>query len=238
MCANLPRSPFRSPIAEIALRIKSVEFAGAIGQVGQAQPESTRGMPQVAFSGRSNVGKSSLINRLLGRTRTAIARVSAQPGKTQEINFYFVRAEPADFVLVDLPGYGYAKVPKELRDRWQPLIHGWLSKSEDLAGVVQLIDIRTGPTDDDLKSVDYLAELGVPTFFALTKSDKLGKLEGQKSFDKTVKKLGVDADQAIAFSALKGTGREELLDVLESLLFPLPEEEAGGESPSEDATGS
>lgn len=202
-----------------------MEFAGAIGQVGQAQPESVQGMPQVAFSGRSNVGKSSLINRLLGRTRTAIARVSAQPGKTQEINFYFVRAEPADFVLVDLPGYGYAKVPKELRDKWQPLIHGWLSKSPELAGVVQLVDLRTGPSDDDLKSVDYLAELGVPTLFAFTKADKLGRMEAEKSFAKAVKKLGIEPDQAIAFSALKGTGREELLETLEALLFPQPAEE-------------
>jgi GTP-binding protein len=174
----------------------------------------------VAFSGRSNVGKSSLINRLLGRTRTAIARVSQEPGKTQEINFYAVRADPGDFYLVDLPGYGYAKVPKELRDRWQPLIHGYLSKSEELAGVVQLIDLRTGPTPEDLKSVDYLAELGVPVLFALTKADKLGKTEREKAFAKAVKKLGIDADQAIPFSSPKGDGREELLETLESLLFP------------------
>jgi GTP-binding protein len=221
------------------LRIKSVEFAGAIGQVGQAQPESVQGMPQVAFSGRSNVGKSSLINRLLGRTRTAIARVSAQPGKTQEINFYFVRAEPADFVLVDLPGYGYAKVPKELRDKWQPLIHGWLSKSAELAGVVQLVDLRTGPSDDDLKSVDYLAELGVPTLFAFTKADKLGRLEAEKSFAKAVKKLGIEPDQAIAFSALKGTGREELLETLEALLFPQADEEGddGGAADAGEESG-
>lgn len=215
-----------------------MEFAGAIGQVGQAQPEPVAGMPQVAFSGRSNVGKSSLINRLLGRTRTAIARVSAQPGKTQEINFYLVRAEPADFVLVDLPGYGYAKVPKELRDRWQPLIGGFLSTSRELSGVVQLIDLRTGPSADDLKSVDYLAELGVPTLFAFTKADKLKKLEAEKSFAKAVKKLGIDPDQAIAFSSLKGTGREELLDTLEALLFPQepPEdgEDADGVSPAQD----
>jgi len=207
-----------------------VDFAGAIGQIGQAQPESTRGMPQVAFSGRSNVGKSSLINRLLGRTRTAIARVSAQPGKTQEINFYLVRAEPADFILVDLPGYGYAKVPRELRDKWQPLIHGFLSRSTELAGVVQLIDLRTGPTADDLKSVDYLAELGVPTLFAFTKADKLGKLEGEKAFAKAVKTLGIDPEQAIAFSAPKGTGREELLDTLGSLLFPEPSGDEDGEA--------
>jgi GTP-binding protein len=211
-----------------------VEFTGAIGQVGQAQPAPVAGMPQVAFSGRSNVGKSSLINRLLGRTRTAIARVSAQPGKTQEINFYLVRAEPADFVLVDLPGYGYAKVPKELRDKWQPLIGGFLSTSRELSGVVQLIDLRTGPSADDLKSVDYLAELGVPTLFAFTKADKLKKLEAEQAFAKAVKKLGIDPDQAIAFSALKGTGREELLDTLEALLFP-QEPSADGDAAADQA---
>ncbi|HEX6748581.1 MAG TPA: ribosome biogenesis GTP-binding protein YihA/YsxC [Longimicrobium sp.] len=202
------------------MRIKSVEFAGAIGQIGQAQPEAARGMKQVAFSGRSNVGKSSLINRLLGRTRTAIARVSAAPGKTQEINFYRVHADPGDFFLVDLPGYGFARVPKELRDRWRPLIHGFLSRSEELAGVVQLVDLRTGPTPDDLQSVDYLAELGIPVLFAFTKADKLSRTEREKAFARAVKKLGIDPDQAIAFSSLKGTGREELLETLGALLFP------------------
>lgn len=204
--------------------IKSVEFAGAIGQVGQAQPEAARGMPQVAFSGRSNVGKSSLINRLLGRTRTAIARVSAQPGKTQEVNFYRVRADLGDFFLVDLPGYGYARVPQELRKKWQPLIHGYLSGSEELRGVVQLVDIRTGPTDDDLRSVDYLAEIGVPTLFALTKTDKLKPSQRDAAVRKTLEKLGVGPDQVVLFSALKGDGREELLDTLGGLLFPEPSE--------------
>ncbi len=200
--------------------IKSVEFAGAIGQVGQAQPEAARGMPQVAFSGRSNVGKSSLINRLLGRTRTAIARVSAQPGKTQEVNFYRVRADLGDFFLVDLPGYGYARVPQELRKKWQPLIHGYLSGSAELRGVVQLVDIRTGPTDDDLRSVDYLAEIGIPTLFALTKADKLKRSQRDEAVRKTLKKLEVGPDQVVLFSALKGDGREELLDTLGGLLFP------------------
>ena len=218
------------------MRIKSVEFAGAIGQLGQAQPEPVNGLRQVAFSGRSNVGKSSLINRLLGRTRTAIARVSQEPGKTQEINFYHVRADPGDFCLVDLPGYGYAKVPKELRDRWQPLIHGYLSKSAELAGVVQLIDLRTGPTPEDLRSVDYLAELGVPVLFALTKADKLTKTEREKAFARAVKKLEIDPDQAIPFSAPKGTGREELLETLGSLLFPGAEADAGDDA-GEDAPG-
>jgi GTP-binding protein len=211
------------------MRIKSVEFAGAIGQIGQAAPESARGVIQVAFSGRSNVGKSSLINRLLGRTRTAIARVSASPGKTQEINFYHVRSDLGDFYLVDLPGYGYAKAPKELRERWRPLIHTFLSGNPDLVGVVQLVDIRTGPNADDLRSVDYLAELGVPVLFALTKSDKLGTLAKAEAAEKAVRKLGIDADQAILFSSLKGEGRDELLETLGALLFP----EAAAEAPED-----
>jgi GTP-binding protein len=201
------------------MHIKSVEFMGAIGQIGQAQPEAAAGMAQVAFAGRSNVGKSSLINRLLGRTRTAIARVSAEPGKTQEINFYLVKSDRGDFVLVDLPGYGYAKVPHALRDKWRPLIQGWMSRCTELRGVVQLVDVRTGPTEDDLRSVEYLAELGVPTLFVLTKVDKLNRRERDKLVPKANATLGVQADQVITFSATKGEGRDELLGTLESLLF-------------------
>lgn len=212
-----------------------MEFAGAIGQVGQAQPQSANGVKQVAFSGRSNVGKSSLVNRLLGRTRTAIARVSAEPGKTQEINFYLVHADLGDFFLVDLPGYGFAKVPKALREKWRPLIHGFLSNSRELAGVVQLIDLRTGPSPDDLQSVEYLAELGVPVLFVFTKADKLSKTDREKAFARAVKKLGIDADQAIAFSSLKGTGRDELLETLSALLFPEAEGEGGAGEGDADA---
>lgn len=205
------------------MRIKSVEFAGAIGQIGQAPPESAMGALQVAFAGRSNVGKSSLINRILGRTRTAIARVSAEPGKTQEINFYDVRSDLGSFFLVDLPGYGYAKVPQELRDKWRPLIHSFLSQNPDLRGVVQLVDVRNGPSDEDVRSVDYLAELGIPVLFVLTKVDKLNAREKEKLIPKAIKTLGVDPDQVILFSALKGTGAEELLETLGALLFPQEE---------------
>lgn len=215
------------------MKIKSVEFAGAIGQPGQAPPESARGMPQVAFSGRSNVGKSSLINRLLGRTRTAIARVSATPGKTQEINFYRVRSDLGDFFLIDLPGYGFAKAPEPARRKWEAVIHAFLSTSTDLRGVVQLIDIRTGPSPDDLRSVDYLGELGLPVLFAFTKSDKLTPTKRQAAFTAAVRDLQIQPDQAIAFSSLKGDGREELLETLGALLFPAPEEGEGADpSPS------
>ena len=177
-------------------------------------------LPVVALVGRPNVGKSSLINRLLGRTRTAIARVSAEPGKTQEINFYLVKADPGEFVLVDLPGYGYARVPHALRDRWRPLIQGWMSACAELKGVVQLVDVRTGPTEDDLRSVEYLAGLGIPSLFVLTKVDKLNRRQRDKLIPAAVSSLGVDADQVIPFSATKGEGRDDLLATLESLLFP------------------
>ncbi len=213
------------------MRIKSVEFAGAIGQIGQAAPASIAGLPQVAFAGRSNVGKSSLINRVLGRTRSPVARVSGSPGKTQEINFYHVRAEPADLCLVDLPGYGYAKVPEALRERWKPLIGGFLSGSEALAGVVQLIDLRHGPTPDDLRAIEFLAELQLPALFALTKSDKLKPTARRKAIDEVVRQLGVTPDQVVPVSSLSGEGIPTLLETLGHLLSsPRP-------SPSGNAEG-
>ncbi|HEV2132024.1 MAG TPA: ribosome biogenesis GTP-binding protein YihA/YsxC [Longimicrobiaceae bacterium] len=200
------------------MHIKSVEFIGAIGQVGQAAPEAAKGLPQVAFSGRSNVGKSSLINRLLGRTRTPIARVSQQPGKTQEINFYHVRTDRGEFCLVDLPGYGYARVPQALRGRWQPLIDGFLRNSPELVGVVQLIDIRHGPTADDSRAIEYLADAGIPVLFALTKSDKLTVTRRTRAVCEIVSALGLRSDQVIPFSATTGEGRDDLVESLAALV--------------------
>lgn len=200
------------------MNIHAVEFIGAIGQVGQAAPEAAAGLPQVAFAGRSNVGKSTLINHLLGRTRTPIARVSQQPGKTQEINFFRVRSDLGEFVLVDLPGYGYAKVPVALRDRWRPLIEGYMSGGV-LSGVVQLIDIRRGPTPDDMKAIAYLAELGVPALFALTKADKLKPMKRKAAIESILKELGADPDQVLPVSALSGAGIEDLRDSVGALLF-------------------
>lgn len=200
------------------MRIKSVDFAGAIGQLGQAPPEAVAGLRQVAFAGRSNVGKSSLINRVLGRTRTPIARVSQSPGKTQEINFYHVRAEPADFCLVDLPGYGFARVPKAVRERWQPLINGYLSDNPALAGVVQLIDMRHGPSKEDLRAIDYLAELQLPVLFVLTKADKLSATERGKAMQKIPARIQVDGDQVLPVSSHSGTGIEALLETIGGLV--------------------
>ena len=216
------------------MNIKSVEFAGAIGQLGQAAPEAARGIPQVAFCGRSNVGKSSLINRLLGRTRTAIARVSAEPGKTQEINFYQVRADLGDFFLVDLPGYGYARAPRAIREKFAPLIAPFLAESPDLAGVVQLIDLRHGPTEDDMRSVETLAQIGRPTLFVLTKLDKLKRTQQPRAIRDAVTRLGIDPDQALPFSSLSGEGRQELLDTLGELLFPGADSQHLGNSTGHD----
>lgn len=212
------------------MHIKSVEFAGAIGQAGQSPPSSVAGLPQVAFSGRSNVGKSSLINRLLGRTRTPIARVSQEPGKTREINFFQVRTGHGDFVAVDLPGYGYSRGPDADRERWRAIIGDFLAGSGELRGVVQLVDLRHGPTRDDLRAVEYLGELGIPALFVLTKADKLKTTKRDEAAAKARRALGVDADQTLLFSALKGWGREELLAVLASLLFPAAEEDGGTEA--------
>jgi GTP-binding protein len=206
------------------MRIKSVDFAGAIGQLGQGAPGSVEGLRQVAFAGRSNVGKSSLINRLLGRTRTPIARVSQSPGKTQEINFYHVRSDGGDFCLVDLPGYGYAKVPLAVRSKWQPLINGFLSGNASLAGVVQLVDMRHGPTADDLAAIEYLAELQLPALITLTKSDKLNAAQRTKMLREIPDALGVEPDQLLPVSAHSGEGIEELLEVLGELLFTTGEE--------------
>jgi GTP-binding protein len=203
------------------VRILDVEFAGAMGRAGDPPPAP---LPQVAFSGRSNVGKSSLINRLLGRHRRAIARVSAAPGKTQEINFYRVRAELSSgrvvsFFVVDLPGYGYARAPAAVRARWRPLIEGFLRGNERLLGVVQLVDLRREPTADDRQMLEFLASLGLPALLVLTKADKLRAMARARRGEELAAALQVEADQVIPFSAVTGEGRAALLDALDGLLL-------------------
>ncbi len=200
--------------------IRSVEFAGAIGQVGQRAPESVGGLPQLAFSGRSNVGKSSLINRFLGRTRTPVARVSQTPGKTREINFFRVNADVGEFVLVDLPGYGYARASAEMRERWGKVLTSFMNGTNELRGVVQLIDIRHGPTIDDLVAIQQLQQLEMPTLFVLTKADKFGTQRRKEIVRSITDDLGVDPGQVIAASSVTGLGMEELQDAVSSLLTP------------------
>ena len=198
------------------MRIRTVEYAGTIVKPGGEAPGT---LPQVAFSGRSNVGKSSLINTLLQRTRKKIARVSGHPGKTQALNFYRVND---DFFLVDLPGYGYARVPEDVRDAWATLIDWYLSDSGTVRGVVHLVDARHEPTKHDLRMVGYLAEIGLPTLVVLTKMDKLKRSAQKAAIARALEALELDDEQLLPFSSKTGEGRDTLLDALDQLL-------AGGE---------
>jgi GTP-binding protein len=200
--------------------INQVEFAGAIANLNGKAPGS---YPQVAFSGRSNVGKSSLVNRLLGRTRSAVARVSSTPGKTREINFFDVKAtfstgEATRFYVVDLPGYGYAKVPVGVRLEWQKVIEWYLGSTKELKGVVQLIDARIDPVAADRLMVQYLEQAQLPALFVLTKVDKLTRSERAAQVRNVIGSLGIHPDQTIEFSSKTGEGRDQLLESIEALI--------------------
>jgi GTP-binding protein len=193
------------------LVIRSLEFLGPMATAGGWRP--TNELPEVAFAGRSNVGKSSLLNKLV--RRKAFARVSNTPGRTREINFFKVNDR---FVLADLPGYGYARIAKERKAEWRPLIEGYLQTSPTLRGVVQLLDLRRDPSEDDRQMLDFLAELGTPTVVVLTKTDKLKPREAAERVKAIGEMLHLDTDQMIPFSAVTGAGRDELAEALVSLV--------------------
>jgi GTP-binding protein len=193
------------------LVIRSVEFIGPMASAGGWRPENT--LPEIAFAGRSNVGKSSLLNRLLGRR--AVARVSRTPGRTREINFFRINDQ---FVLADLPGYGYARISKERRAAWGPLIEGYLRGSPALRGVVQLMDIRREPSADDLAMLEFLGSLEVPGVVVLTKADKLSRAAASARHKEMGSELDLPEDQIIPFSAETGEGRDELARIVEQLV--------------------
>ena len=197
------------------LVIRNVEFLGGMAERHGWRPESP--LPEIAFAGRSNVGKSSLLNSLV--RRKAFARVSRTPGRTREINFFRVNN---GFVLVDLPGYGYARVSKEKKSEWRPLIESYLRRTTQLRGIVLLLDIRREPSDDDRAMLDFLAEVEVPTIVALTKTDKLSKAGAQERAAKISRALALEADQVISFSAQTGEGRAELLEAITTLIEAAP----------------
>lgn len=193
------------------LVIRSLEFVGGMASAGGWRPPAE--LPEIAFAGRSNVGKSSLLNRLVHRKK--FARVSNTPGRTREVNFFKVNGS---FLLVDLPGYGYARVSKERRAEWRPMIESYLRSTDQLRGVVQLLDSRHDPSPDDMQMLEYLGELGVPTIIVLTKIDKLSPKERQQQRDRIATAVGAEDDQIIAFSATTGEGRNELAEAIEIVL--------------------
>ena len=174
-------------------------------------------LPEVAFSGRSNVGKSSLLNRLL--RRKAFARVSQTPGKTREINFFRVNDA---FYLVDLPGYGYARVSKTMRERWRQIIERYLRTSKTLRGIVQLVDARHPPTPDDLRRLDFISEIELPTLVILTKIVKLRPMERAERLAQASLVMQLEQEQIIPFSAATGEGRDELARAVADLVQDPP----------------
>lgn len=190
----------------MALNIQNVKLRISAGQPKQFPRDA---VPQVTFSGRSNVGKSSLINTLLGRK--SLARVSSAPGKTITVNFYDVDGK---LFLVDLPGYGYAKRTFADKQQWSALTDGYFTSNPNidlLALVIQLIDIRVGITADDEMMIDFLSQSGLPFIIVATKADKPNKTERKKSLDEIASHRCVpEGTLIIPFSSLSGEGKQEL----------------------------
>jgi GTP-binding protein len=187
----------------VSLAIKGAEFITSAVKPSGYPPA---GPPEVAFAGRSNVGKSSLINTLVRRRK--LVKVSGQPGRTQQINFFAINDDALR--LVDLPGYGYAKVPKAVKAAWRPMVEAYLSRRAVLKAVVVILDIRRQPTADDLMLLEWLGALKVPAILAITKADKLSRNQ-QISRLAALRPLLRAFDPApTLFSAASGLGRDEL----------------------------
>ena len=192
------------------MRFDNGVFELAAGRSGQLPAGD---LPEIVFSGKSNVGKSSLINKLLNRKN--LARVSATPGKTATINFY--RLDQAR--LVDLPGYGYAKVSLAEKKRWAELVEGYFHQERNLALVVQLVDMRHPPTKDDLHMIEFLCDGGFPFLVALTKSDKLNQTERRQRLAALEEAFSdYEGPRLIPFSSVTGEGVEELREILSSVV--------------------
>ena len=192
------------------MKIKNVKFLKAAYKEEEIPNHSYK---EIAFVGRSNVGKSSLLNMISNNFK--LAHVSQKPGKTKSINFFLVDNK---FVLVDLPGYGFAKVSKEEKKRWQKLIDNYLQKRKNLKGVFVLVDSRHPPTALDKLMVEYLQSLNIPFKVVLTKADKLSKNEKQKAINLTKKELNVEEKDIILSSSKTREGRDKIISEIFNFL--------------------
>lgn len=191
------------------MNYNNAQFFTSYGSFKQIPPSERT---EIAFSGRSNVGKSSLINKIFNRK--SLARVSAVPGKTATINFYSLE----NLYFVDLPGYGYAKVSKTEKERWGGLIEGYLHDDRDLALVFQLIDFRHPPTADDIMMVNFLIDSEIPFVVILTKADKLSKRQREERRASLLTELPCAEDiTVIEFSAQTGEGTDEIRRIIEDI---------------------
>lgn len=185
------------------MKIKTAEFMLGAARLDQLP---AGGLPEVALAGRSNVGKSSLLNRLTGRRK--LARISKTPGKTRELNLYRIDSK---LILVDLPGYGYAKVPDAVKNKWAGLIESYLHEREELAGIVHLVDSRHAPSVDDVQMHDWIKHYDVPALIAATKADKITKSKRADSL-KTIRRTLDPSEETpiVMFSATTGEGATEI----------------------------
>jgi len=193
--------------------IKSVEF---IKSAARASHYPTARLPEIVFAGRSNVGKSSLINSLVNRKR--LAKTSSTPGRTQLINFFEINAE---LVFVDIPGFGYAKVPVAIRRSWAPMIETYLTTRRTLKGLVLILDSRRTPGPEELALVDWLNRHQIATVLALTKIDKLSRSRQLVCSRSVASALAVPQGDIVLFSAKTRQGREELWHRIERLIAPV-----------------
>lgn len=192
------------------MKFDNAIFETSFGTASQLRQSD---LPEIAFSGRSNVGKSSLLNKIMGRK--SLARVSSMPGKTVTINFFKLD----NCRLVDLPGYGYAKVSHNEKLRWAELMQAYFSSGRDIRLVVQLIDMRHAPSEQDIEMLDYMSEMGIPFAVALTKCDKLNKTERMNQLESICSVLTKYGNICVVpFSATKGDGTEELRGIIERAL--------------------
>lgn len=183
-----------------------LELVKTVYEIGQLEPTDT---PQVALAGRSNVGKSSLINCLAGRKK--LAKISSKPGKTRSLNYYMVH--PEEYYLVDLPGYGYAKTSKSERAKWGKLIESFINDNRQLKAVAVLLDARLNPQKIDVELVSYLKQMGIPVLPVLTKSDKCKQRERAKVQNQWMDLLH-GGQKPLFFSSKTGMNRDRLFDLL------------------------
>jgi len=190
--------------------IKSAEFVTSAVKPSQYPPAD---MPEIAFAGRSNVGKSSLINTLINRKR--LVKTSTTPGRTQLVNFFAINRA---VTFVDLPGYGYARVPLPIKKTWGPMVETYLKGRENLKGVVLLMDIRRVPRQEEKTLIGWLRHYNIPPILVLTKADKFSKSRQVRQRAEIADILGVDVNSLILFSAKSHQGRTAVWDTIEGLL--------------------
>ena len=192
------------------MKILSAEFVTSATKPSQYPPA---GLPEIAFSGRSNVGKSSLINVLVNRKR--LVKTSSTPGRTQLVNFFDINDT---ITFVDLPGYGWAKVPASVRKNWGPMIETYLSGRNTLKGVVVILDIRRTPREEEHNLIAWLEHYSIASILVLTKADKLSKTKMARQHAVVARELALDAGDLILFSAKSRQGREDVWKAIENVL--------------------